>query len=174
MRLRPYIPDHDFDKIKDWITDARTNAMWSANHIGFPLEREDFDAALGRMFLKYGDCPFVALTNEGKVTGFICCSVNYESNEAMLAFVVVDPAQRGKGTGKEMVSLAAKYCFEILKADAVQLNVFTANAPARHCYESAGFTERHTDENAFTYGDESWGRCNMILQAEPAPARTLI
>ena len=62
-----------------------------------------------------------------------------------------------------MIELAAKYCFEILKAEAVQLNVFTVNERARKCYESAGFRERNTTPDAFPYGDELWGRCNMVL-----------
>lgn len=162
MRLRPYIPSHDFDAIKDWITDERTHALWSAKHAPYPLEKNAFDKFLADMYEKHGDCPFVATTDDGKVVGFICCGVNFESNEAMLAFVMIDPAQRSKGCGKEMIELASEYCFEILKADAVQLNVFTSNERARRCYESAGFTERHTTPDAFPYGDELWGRCNMV------------
>ena len=123
MRLRPYVHSRDFDAIKGWVADERTNAMWSAKHAPFPMEKDAFSDFLTAMFDKHGDCPFVAVTDEGETVGFICTSINMESNEAMLAFVIVDPAQRGKGYGKEMIELAAKYCFEILKAEAVQLNV---------------------------------------------------
>jgi RimJ/RimL family protein N-acetyltransferase len=164
MRLIPYIPSHDFDSIENWITDERTHAMWSANHAPYPLEKGAFDRFLADMYTKHGDCPFVATTDGETVVGFICCGVNSDSNEAMLAFVIIDPAQRGKGYGREMIELAAKYCFDILKADTVQLNVFTSNERARKCYESAGFTERHTTPDAFPFGDELWGRCNMVLR----------
>ena len=169
MRLRPYVHSRDFDKIKDWLADERAHAMWCANRMRFPLEKTNFSDALNEMFDMHGDCPFVATEDDGTVVGFICCSVCYESNEAMLAFVVVDPDQRGKGYGKEMVLLAAQYCFDIAKADAVQLNVFTANAAARKCYESAGFTERNTTPDAFAYKDESWGRCNMTITRDKLP-----
>ncbi|WP_297958476.1 GNAT family N-acetyltransferase [uncultured Ruminococcus sp.] len=162
MRLRPYIPSHDFDAIKNWVTDERTNALWSAKHAPFPMERAAFDRFLADMYEKHGDCPFVAATDDGTVVGFICCGINTESNEAMLAFVLIDPMQRGKGYGKEMIELAAEYCLGIMKAEAVQLNVFTVNERARKCYESAGFTERHTTPDAFPCGDELWGRCNMV------------
>ena len=49
MILRPYIPSHDFDSIKNWITDERTNALWSTNHAPFPLEKESFDEFLAGM-----------------------------------------------------------------------------------------------------------------------------
>ena len=169
MRLRPYVHSRDFDKIKDWLADERAHAMWCANRMRFPLEKTNFSDALNEMFDMHGDCPFVATEDDGTIVGFICCSVCYESNEAMLAFVVVDPDQRGKGYGKEMVLLAAQYCFDIAKADAVQLNVFTANAAARKCYESAGFTERNTTPDAFAYKDESWGRCNMTITRDKLP-----
>ena len=163
MRLRGYVHTRDFDVIKNWITDERTHMMWCAGHMKFPLESEDYAAALVKMYDMHGDCPFIAVTDDGKPVGMVCCTINYETNESMLAFVAVDPAQRGKGTGREMIKLAAKYCFEILHADLVQLNVFDVNAPARKCYEAAGFMVRSVTENAFTCGDETWGRVNMVL-----------
>ncbi len=166
MRLRPYIPSHDFDAIKNWVTDERTNAMWSANHAPYPLEKNVFEQFLADMYIRHGDCPFVATTDDGTVVGFICTSINYDNNEAMLAFVIIDPAQRGNGYGREMIQLASEYCTDILKADAVQLNVFTVNERARKCYESAGFTERRITPDAFPFGDEMWGRCNMVLKKQ--------
>ena len=110
MRLRPYVHSRDFDAIKGWVADERTNAMWSAKHAPFPMEKDAFSDFLTAMYDKHGDCPFVAVTDEGEIVGFICTSINMDSNEAMLAFVIVDPAQRGKGYGKEMIELAARYC----------------------------------------------------------------
>ena len=60
------------------------------------------------------------------------------------------------------INLFIKYAFEIAKADAVHLNVFPENPGAKKCYEKAGFKERTLTENAFSFKDESWGRCNMI------------
>ena len=164
MRLRPYIHAADFEAVKDWIDDERIHAMWCAGHMKFPLEKDDFENALTKFHMNMGDCPFLAVDDGGKPVGFLCISIDYESNEAMLAFVMLDPAQRGKGYGKEMIQLAAKYCFEILKADSVQLNVFSANTPARRCYAAAGLTERKITEKAFSYNDEQWDRINMVIK----------
>lgn len=164
MRLRPYIHEVDFNAVKDWLNDERIHAMWCAGHMKYPLEKDDLGNELTKFFIDKGDCPFVALSDDGKPVGFICCSLNYENNEAMLAFVMTDPVQRGKGLGKEMVSLAAKYCFDLLKADAVELNVFSANAPARKCYTGAGFTERKVTPDAFEFNGEKWDRINMVLK----------
>ena len=47
-----------------------------------------------------------------------------------------------------MIQTAVRYAFDSTGATAVQLMVFYANTPARHCYDSAGFKERHTQTGA--------------------------
>ncbi len=161
MRIRPY-QNKDFDIISQWITDERSHALWCANLMPYPLEKNSFDALLQEVEERFGDSPFVATTNDGQVVGFFCFSVNLHTNEGMLKFVVIDNTMRNKGYGCEMLKLAIKYAFEIAKADAVHLNVFPENPGAKKCYEKVGFKERTLTENAFSFKDESWGRCNMI------------
>lgn len=162
MRIRPYISFTDFDIIKNWIRDERTHAMWCANLIKYPLERDNFEKALSEAAVRFGDSAYVATTDSGKVIGFFCYSLDLHTNEGMLKFVMVDSEIRGRGAGKEMIGLALKYAFELTKAEAVQLNVFSENISAKKCYLSAGFSERSTTENAFSFRNESWGRCNMV------------
>ena len=164
MRLRPVILCCDFDEIKNWISDERTYAMWCANFIKYPMEKENFNNVMLEEAVKFGASPYVAITDDGKVVGFFCYSVNLSTNEGMLKFVMVNPLQRGKGLGKAMLQLATEYAFNITKVDAVQLNVFPENIRAQKCYESVGFVERKTDVNAFSFKDESWGICNMVIK----------
>lgn len=164
MRLRSYIEGKDFDEIKNWITDERTHAMWCANLIGYPIEKDNFESFMEQIGEKFGDCPFVATTEDDEPVGFFCYSVNIENNEGMLKFVMINPKYRGRGYGKEMLRLANRYAFEITNVDSVQLNVFPENESAKKCYEAVGFVERHLEENAFKYKDESWGRCNMLYK----------
>lgn len=164
MRLRPFISCRDFDEIKNWISDERTHAMWCADLIKYPIEKENFDNVMMDFAAKFGDSPYIATTDDGKAVGFFCYSVNLSTNEGMLKFVMVDPSQRGKGLGKAMLRLAVEYAFNITKADAVQLNVFPENTMAQKCYESVGFAARNTDIDAFVFKTESWGRCNMVIK----------
>ena len=163
MRLRPFLPD-DFDSIKDWITDGRTHAMWCANLIKYPLERENFFSVMKEIGTRFGDAPFLATDDSGKPVSFFCYSLNLETNEGMLKFVMVNPEMRGQGYGRQMLRLVLDYAFSITKADAVQLNVFPENTGAKKCYEHAGFIERSTTPGAFAYKDEKWGRCNMVFK----------
>ncbi len=163
MRLRPFILC-DFDEIKNWISDERTHAMWCANLIKYPIEKENFYNVMLEISTKFGDSPYVATTDEGKLVGFFCYSVNLSTNEGMLKFVMINPSQRGKGLGKAMLQLAVEYAFNITKVDAVQLNVFPENIRAQKCYESVGFVARKTDADVFNFKDVSWGRCNMVIK----------
>ena len=163
MKIRSFILNRDFDKIKDWITDERTSAMWCANRLEYPLNMGNFADVMTRIWAEYGDVPYVAVDDSNEIIGFFCYSLNPDTNEGMLKFIVVDPARRGKGIGKAMIRLALEYAFDITKADAVHLNVFTENVRAKKCYEGIGFAERHTVADVFAYKDELWGRCNMII-----------
>lgn len=48
-------------------------------------------------------------------------------------FVIVDDKLRGKGFGKEMLQLAIKYAFELLKVERITLGVFANNQNALYC-----------------------------------------
>ena len=162
MRIRPY-QSKDFEVISQWITEERAHALWCANLIPYPLEKNTFDETLLQAEERFGDSPFVATTDDGKVVGFFCFSVNMNTNEGIFKFVVVDNTVRNKGYGYEMLKLAVKYAFEIAKADAVQLNVYPENPGAKKCYQKVGFKERTLIENAFKFKDELWGNCNMVI-----------
>ena len=166
LRLRPYFPNRDFDTIKNWITDERTHAMWCANLFAYPMEWENFTAVLANFNERFGDSPFAATDQSGKVLGFFSYSLNLEKNEGKLKFVMVDPEYRGKGLGKEMLRLASNYAFEITKADTLSLSVFPENVRAKKCYEAVGFQVQSTEEQAFRFREEYWGRCNMVLKKE--------
>lgn len=166
MRLRPFIPDTDFPVMQKWIADARIHALWCANRFAYPLNPDNVNAVLSEHAQKYGELPFIAADEQGNAVGFFCYSFQPACNEGMLKFVIVDVNQRGKGTAREMLRLALRFAFEITGADAVHLNVFPENPAAKKCYAHVGFTERETVPDAFAFGGERWGRCNMIIRKE--------
>ena len=72
---------------------------------------------------------------------------------------------KGKGDPYKYVFPAkpGRILFEIEGVSNVQLNVFSPNPGAKHCYIKAGFVEDSLTENAFLYENESWGRCHMTI-----------
>ena len=161
MKLRPFDPASDFGPLKSWVCGERVHALWCAGRTKYPLEMDDLIRLLEDHKEKYGDLPFTALDGEDKPVGFFCLAPDQNSGTAMLRFVVIDPARRGKGLGREMISLAAERAFETGAAE-VQLMVFAENTAARKCYLAAGFEEDVLTEKAFKFREEEWGRLRMV------------
>ncbi len=163
MRIRPYIPNKDYEYLSKWIDDERTHAYWCANRFPYPITPESFHDFLEQISIEWSDIAYAATENSGEPVGFFCYSVNTEDNIGFLKFVIVDKAKRGNGYGKEMLNLALQYAFQITGATAVQLYVFEENTLAKHCYEKVGFDENNVDKSTFAYKDEVWTRTNMII-----------
>ena len=157
MKIRPY-KSSDFDEIKTWVNTKRIHALWCANLIKYPLEKINFENILKGN----NDAPFTAVKGN-KIAGFFCYSFNSNAKEIKLKFIILSPEFRGKGYGKELVSLAVKNAFEN-KAESVQLNVFDNNTQAKNCYLRSGFSERVITENVFCFENEIWDRCNMVIK----------
>ena len=166
MKLREFEIDNDFESMKNWVTDERMHAMWCANLIKYPLSKERMATTMTEAADRFGDVPYVAISDDGRVEGFFCYSFNNETKEGMLKFVVVDPDVRGKEVAQKMLSLAVKQAFDNPEAERVQLNVFPENPRAMRCYQKAEFVERKLTPDAFAYKDETWGRCNMVFNAK--------
>lgn len=164
MKIRLFNLDDDFDVIKTWISDERTHMLWCANRIQFPMTKSAFKEFLEGVASQCGDVPYVATEDDGNQVGFYTYSVNENTKEGMLKFVVVDPERRGKGIAREMLKRAVAAAFNDETTEAVHLNVFSANARAIKCYEKVGFVERNVANGAFNYKDESWDRYNMIIK----------
>lgn len=165
MKLRPYRYGEDYPLIEAWIGDERTHALWCARRFPWPLTRESFEGKLKELTEKSGDCPFLAVTEEGTPVGFVCWSPGPAAGEGRLKFVVVAPERRGRGYGRELVSLAAAYGKD-QGAETVRLSVFAENAAARRCYERVGFALERVEEGVFPFHEERWGRCDMALRVK--------
>lgn len=166
MRIRPYIPDKDFEYVSKWIDNERTHAFWCANRLPYPITQQFFHDFLEKNAIDWTDSAYVATENSGQLIGFFCYSINTQDNIGFLKFVIVDKTKRRKGYGKEMLNLALQYAFQVTGAEAVQLNVFNENTLAKQCYEKVGFVERNMDKNVFPFKDELWSRCNMIISKQ--------
>lgn len=163
MQIRPY-KSSDFNIIKTWIKDERSHALWCADLIPYPLQKHSFEKTLKEFSLKNNDTPFIATSDKGVIVGFFCYSVIPAAKEGKLKFIIISPEFRGKGYGKEMITLALENAFCNSQTESVQLNVFCNNERAKNCYLSVGFSERLITENAFCFNNEIWARCNMVIK----------
>ena len=143
MKLRPYKPC-DAAIILSWIRDEETFRRWSTDRYDhYPITPAD----MNRKYLDCnGDCaeadnfyPMTAV-KDGVPVGHLI--LRYTGQDILrFGFVIVDDTKRGAGYGKQMLRLALKYAYEILKAKKVTIGVLENNPGAYHCYKAVGFRD---------------------------------
>ena len=55
MRIRPYIPDKDYEYVSKWIDDERTHALWCANLLPYPMTQKSFHDLLAKNAIDWTD-----------------------------------------------------------------------------------------------------------------------
>lgn len=164
IRLRPW-KKGDREMMKDWLLEERQFHMWSGGKFAYPLTVEQLKERDECTEWEERAWSMAALDDEGKLVGhFSFREVDYEKGSAHMGFIVIDPKRRGGGLGKEMVSQAVRYAFEILGLSRVTLNVMEENRAAYACYRSIGFQEERRSEGAYSFQGENWTVCLMAVE----------
>lgn len=139
LRLRPY-KKCDADIIAGWIQDELTYQRWSAGAFGdYPLTAEKLHAYYAAQEDNCDFLPMTAIDESGAVGHLFMRFTDAEKTKLRFGFIIVDDSKRGMHFGSEMLRLAIRYAFEILKVRRITLGVFENNPAARHCYQSVGF-----------------------------------
>ncbi len=166
MRLRPYKPC-DGDIIAGWLTDEKTFSMWCAGRYAYPLTGEQINDRFDMMRDNPNEFMMTALDDNGAPVGyFLLRNADWEAQSIHMGFIVIDAARRSKGCGKQMLTLAKKYCFEILSLKRITLGVFHINPRAIDCYESVGFIPCGTEDEPFIYNGREWKVIEMECLSE--------
>lgn len=166
LRLRTY-KMNDAGTIIGWCKDEAAFRKWTADRYeSFPITKADMNK---KYMEDNGDCaepdnfyPMTAFDDSGIVGHLIMRFTDEKKKVLRFGFVIVDDAKRGMGYGKEMITLALKYAFEILMVDKVTIGAFENNMPAYHCYRSAGFRDVEAEETICEISGEKW----KILELE--------
>lgn len=150
LRLRPYKPS-DAGTILGWIKNEDTFRKWSTDRYDhYPITAEEMNH---KYFHCNGDCaepdnfyPMTAFDESGVVGHLILRFMDAEKTVLRFGFVIVDDSRRGMGYGKQMLRLALRFAFDILKVQKVTIGVLENNPSAYRCYKAAGFKDVPTDE----------------------------
>lgn len=171
LRLRPYKPC-DAEKIVSWCKDEKTFILWGGDHFGsYPITPE----IMNRKYLdNNGDCtecdnfyPMTAFDDEGIVGHFILRYLNGDNRLLRIGWVIVDDTKRGRKYGQQMLRLGLEFAFEILQAETVTIGVFENNAPAYHCYLSAGFRKSTIlEDSVLEINGEQWKVVELEMSRE--------
>ena len=163
LRLRPYTKT-DAPAVCGWLSDERTFQLWSAGKLEhFPLKPEELNAYYDR---NAGEnlWAMTAFDENGPAGHVMMRFLDREKKEIRLGLIVVDGSRRGKGCGRALVSMAARYAFEYAKAQRVTILVFEENPAAIRCYEACGFHRTAGKEpEIFPCMGEQWSLAEMEL-----------
>lgn len=125
--------DADFDEIMAWFQDAAAVDTWSGPNFRYPFT--------GRTFRE--DCRIDLMTSyvlraaDGRLTAF---GQSYERDgRGHLARLVVNPALRRRGAGRQLVSMIIAELAASHDYAEYSLFVYRDNLPAYQCYCSLGF-----------------------------------
>ena len=143
MTLREF-KKSDAPVIAGWLHSEEELYKWSADRYNkYPLSGEDINNNYAPQLAKGRFFPLTAVDDHGEVAGHFIIRYPRDDDDSSVrfGFVIIDPALRGKGYGKELLRLGIEYVKENLSAARIDLGVFENNESARHCYEAAGFTE---------------------------------
>ncbi|MHB8131717.1 MAG: GNAT family N-acetyltransferase [Mobilitalea sp.] len=161
VRLRPF-KFCDAKYLLEWVQEEHLFTMWCANKFEYPLTHEQILVYKDTYENDEQGWIFTALDESGLPIGHLLMRrANYTNLSIHFGFVIIDENHRGHGYGKEMVELAVKYAFDILKVKKVTLGVFANNPAAHNCYKSVGFVDKKFYEDFFPYKDEKWGLYDM-------------
>ena len=167
LELRLFTED-DCDRLIGWVPDARFLLLWAGPAYSWPIDRNQLLATLDRT---RGYRPayymFKAVEGEyGATIGHIELQ-RFERRAGHIGRVLVgDPGCRGKGYGKQLVSLLVRFAFNDLDFDLLTLNVYAFNTAAVECYRGLGFRQVEIRERARQCGDEYWNLLTMELRRE--------
>jgi RimJ/RimL family protein N-acetyltransferase len=155
IRLRPY-KRCDAATIVSWIGDEVSFRKWCAVRLDhYPISAEDLNCHYDTFADTDSFYQMTAFDETGIVGHLFMRFTDEKKSVLRFGFVIVDDKKRGMGLGKQMLELAIKYAFEILKVEKISLGVFENNESAYLCYKALGF---HDTDSAKYYHimDEDW------------------
>ena len=168
LRLRPY-KACDAKAIVSWIGDETMFRKWCADRFeSWPITAEDLNRHYEALADSDSFYEMTAFDDTGVAGHMIMRFTDERKTILRFGFVIVDDQKRGMGYGKEMLQLAIRYAFDMLKAEKITLGVFENNEPACRCYLAAGFREKDTGTQTeyFHIGNEDW-KCLELEMDRP-------
>ncbi|KXS37846.1 MAG: GCN5-like N-acetyltransferase [Halomonadaceae bacterium T82-2] len=133
--LRPARGD-DLDTVLAWPADAAASRRWAGPRLPYPTT-----ANTAWMTLEASpENSFALVDADGALLGFGQL-LRWDYRVVHLARLIVAPAQRGRGLGRELCRALIARASEAFEARRLTLNVYADNHTALSLYRSLGFTE---------------------------------
>lgn len=179
VRLEP-LEGRDYRRIVEWIDSPDLLTQWGGMPFDYPLTveqlRAHFDTAddeptrLGFKAVpdaSRSSSPPSTRSGDGgqdRMIGTLELGrIDRENDSAAICRVFVDPAERNRGVGAEMLREALAIGFDDLDLHRIELRVFAFNEPAISCYETVGFSREGVHRDSHRQGEEYWSTVQMSM-----------
>lgn len=133
----------DYDVIASWIPDADACLRWAGPRVRFPFTV----AELAKMLTAAGSVSFCLEGDDEDPCGF----GQYWSRDdetVHLGRLIVAPACRGRGLGRELCARLIKHVVDVTGPRAITLRVYRDNMTAVTLYQSLGFVAVDTESTS--------------------------
>ncbi|MBF4486156.1 GNAT family protein [Flavobacterium sp. CSZ] len=144
------------------IKNARELMQFAGPEFIFPLTEEQIEKSLS-------DKNRIAfrVVNIANDSTFGHCEICFKDEFANLGrILIMDETLRGKGIGKQIVTLLLEFILENSKQRNIELNVFDFNKSAIKCYEKIGFVIHPDKKFVREMDNETWTALNMKLDLD--------
>ena len=157
IRLRPY-KACDAATIVSWNKDEISFRKWCADRYeNYPITADDMNKHYNNLSYEDNFYKMTAYDETGIIGHLIMRFTDDEKSILRFGFVIIDDSKRGMGYGRQMLELAIKYAFDILKVKKITLGVFENNRAAYNCYKAVGFYEVQKEEQEYYHIlNEDW------------------
>lgn len=162
VMLREYQSD-DFASIRQWVNDASVTRYLSTRFWA-PQTTVDTQEFLSRMMQSSHNAYnfVIADAADGRYIGQLdMFRVDWRLRQGEIGMVIASAEDRGRGLGTEALQLLARFAFETLGLERIELEVHMQNAAAIRCYEKAGFVLEGIKRHAY-YNDGAFSDLGMM------------
>lgn len=164
VRVEP-LRERDYERIVEWVGSPAMLTQWGGAAFSYPLTEE----CLREHYADGGtERRGFRAVEGGRTVGMAELDrIDPGRHSAALARVLVDPAERGRGVGADMVGGVLDVAFDDLGLHRVSLSVFDFNEPALACYESVGFVQEGVRRDSHHHDGDYWSTVVMsVLEGE--------
>ncbi|UZO80734.1 GNAT family N-acetyltransferase [Aquimarina sp. ERC-38] len=158
INLQPFIKD-DFDRLISWIPSEKELVQFAGPLFTYPLTTDQLDGYIKNRKLQPKK---IVIVESNQVIGH--CELNFSYNLPCLSRILIgDTHYRGKGLGKQLISIMIEEILKVTPTHAVELRVYGWNINAIKLYEKQGFAIQPDKTSTFKFReDEIWDSLYMI------------
>ena len=156
VMLRAYRAS-DFEPLCAWLNDARTTRWLGSGYWQTFSVSDAEDYLRAHMQSSYNAYHFaIADCQSGAYLGQIdLINLNWRARGAEIAMVIGCAENRGKGFGREALTLMKRFAFDTLGLERLEMNVLACNRQALNAYLHAGFTREGVRRHAY-FAEGAW------------------